>query len=226
MLLLPGLALAAETTPDPHPPSFGKMVTATLAIGAPPLKEGDWLEWRLTAPADPLEARLADEAEAKGRDRAVPASTPSRPATPAAPVTELPKRWQTGSYRLEVASVTEDGPVLGIRLLSGVAVIGAYPARVKGLLSPLMRRQPEDEEITVGSAVLSLNGAPLTVRTERWATAPGVEWERWTSETVPGGLVRMAGPNADLVLVGWGNGEEPAFPLDAPTPPTLDVVGK
>jgi len=206
ILFLSGMALAGETLPPANEP--------------PPFKEGDWFGWRLTVPVDPLEARLADEAEAKENGDAV--------TIPAAPAAELPQRWRTISCRWEVASVTEAGPVLGIRILSGVAILGTYPARMRGLMSPSMRFTPESDEITVGSAVLNLNGAPLEVRTERWSTAPGVEWERWTSETVPGGLVRMAGPSADLVLVGWGRGGEvPAVPLkDVPTPPVLAVVGK
>ena len=198
MLLLSGMALAGE---------------------APPLKTGDWLEWRLTVPGDPLEARLASEAETKEKDAAVPASTSS-----AAPAAELPGRWKTIPFRWKV---TETGLSLQRRM-------GDAEQRSMGDFSFSISRNGisvappvgEKTDVAIGSAVLTVNGAPLEVRTERWSTAPGVEWERWTSETVPGGLVRMAGPNADLVLVGWGNGEEPAFPLDAPTPPTLDVVGK
>ena len=212
MLFLSGMALAAET----------------------PLKTGDWLEWRFTVPSDPLEARLAEEAREKedsaftDQTRSILSSVAKLPgdAVSAAPMTELPKQWKTISLRMEVREATVAELKMRVRTVN--VVIDTTTTGVTDLFlseDDVVKDAKEDRDVTIGSAVLTLNGVPLTVRTERWSTAPGVEWERWTSETVPGGLVRMAGPSADLVLVGWGRGGEvPAVPLkDVPTPPALNL---
>lgn len=191
-------------------PAFDDVFDFSQAIKPRP---GDWLEYHIAFPVDPLENSLSPN----------PAPTPGVAAAPAAPppasgeaddslppavqpAFDLAPAWRTVPLRLEIrevddsgcnAELTFGGETVSLRLpASGDAAEGSFH----------YGDGAETERQT------RIGGATYTVREIR-RTGSGYGFVRWFSREIPFGTVRFATEDADLRLVGFGRGVPPDFPL-------------
>lgn len=185
---------------------------------SPPLQQpmpipqpGDWVEYRVAIPADPLEAELINSPEryiSESREATLPFANTSSPPTP-----DLPRRWRQSVFRIEVA-VSSPGKC------EGVMTTGKNTYKVDiplGWLSPRTTesgdsQSPEEVKIETSEVEHMVDGAKITVKTETY-NHPITGFTRWTNASVPFGLVRLSTAYLDIVLVGSGNGAQPPFPI-------------
>ncbi len=168
-------------------------------------KAGEWLEYLVAIPVDPLENSLAP--------KPIPppaAALPGEPAQeyPYQAAFNPPRAWRTLPLRLVVrrigddscqAAVTFAGETRELTLPLAPEPAGAafrYPAP-----------QPTDRK-----TVHNLNGRPVEVEITR-RQGNGYGFVRLSGPDIPFGLARFASENLDLILVGAGHGTPPPFPL-------------
>ncbi|MCC8164575.1 MAG: hypothetical protein LIQ31_00135 [Planctomycetes bacterium] len=195
--------------------------------GAVEPRPGDWFDYLVAYPVDPLENSLRPEPlSAPLSDR-----TPTLDDLPAdeeyyffVPNFEAETAWKSVPLRLELREIDADG-INAIVTFAGKS----YPTR---LLKPDPESerpdfpfdppQPEPErlDVTVGAATVTVD-AVHRVHDE-------YGFVRWTSPDVPFGLVRFAGENVDIILIDYGRGAAPDFPQTpraAPSPPLGALYG-
>ncbi len=178
-------------------------------------RPGDWLEYLVAFPADPLESSL------RGRPGASSAGAPVS-AVPAVPVPgdgtvdfdavarirpefEPPVTWRSVPVRLEIREVFPDG------CNADVSFAGE---RVSVRLSAGGGAQAEFHYDAGGEAERSLRigDREYTIRELR-RTGSDYGFVRWFSAEVPFGVVRFATEHVDIQLVAMGRGAPPDFPV-------------
>lgn len=200
-LAAPVLCLwAAAAEPFPFDPAAGRTPNP-----------GEWLEYVVAYPVDPLENSLAPNplpGIAEDGGTAAPAPLPR-------PSFEPGEAWRTVPVRLEVLSVangvmrvrvrmSDRGGEIDIPLTSGVPADFHY----------------EDPQPAPEQATQRVDGRAYEVTTLR-RNGDGYGFARMNAPEFPFGLGRFATRDVDLILVGMGEGNPPAFPLppDEISPP-------
>lgn len=174
---------------------------AAAAGAVRPPRAGEWAEYVVAFPLDPLEASLA----------------PSSPFAPAAPDLGLaisprldpPVAWRARPVRLEVGRVDETG------YQAFVTYEGVRRETYLPLRKPSARDADGGREKVLSAETHRLANRDLDVSVER-GEGPEGWFVRLTADEVPFGLARFANENVDLLLVGYGTGKPPAFPLSPP----------
>lgn len=188
---------------------------------------GEWLEYLVAYPVDPLENRL--------HPRPLPPPPASSPA-PAAetggqpdpigdhpdfiPVFEPPAVWRSVPLRLEVLGTEDDGTLRVRMTFAGTTQETALPLPARAEDDPYQYDHPQPED---GRTVHRLVGGEVEV-TVRARRGDGYGFVRHYNRDLPFGIARFATPDVDLILIGYGTGEPPAFPLAGqpePAPGTL-----
>ncbi len=184
-------------------------------------RPGDWFDYLVAYPVDPLENSLRSEplsAPAGNRTQTLDELSPDEEYFFFVPNFEPETAWKSVPLRLELREVEDDG-INAIVTFAGKS----HPTRlVKPDPNgdrpefPFDPPQPEPErlEVTVGAATLTVD-AVHRVHDE-------YGFVRWTAPEVPFGLVRFAGENLDMILIDFGRGTAPDFPQTpraAPSPP-------
>ncbi|MDR1519685.1 MAG: hypothetical protein LBU23_06015 [Planctomycetota bacterium] len=173
--------------------------------GRPP-RAGEWLEYRISFPVDPLENSLAEN------PLAAPGSEPSAPDGAAPEKWESafdpPTIWLTLPLRLETLSVGREAcrARLTFAGFSGEVDLPLAPpagAAEFHYLAP----QPADAAAVHRAGRLDLK----CLKTRRRDNERG--FVRLSSSDAPFGLLRFATADLDLALVGFGDGLPPAYPL-------------
>ncbi|MDR1744750.1 MAG: hypothetical protein LBS30_03240 [Planctomycetota bacterium] len=177
----------------------------------PPLP-GDWVEYRVAFPVDQLENSL----------RPNPAPPPGGPEEPDpgggsgafTPMFELPAAWRVLPLRLEVREVTDDGCNV-ILTFTGMSHPMFLAHRDEGAAGAEFHYDPpvegDDRRIFV-----KVGGEEMEVEMVRRRSGDGEGFIRWVNAQLPFGIVRFATPDVDFMLAGYGRGQPPDFPLDAP----------
>lgn len=165
-------------------------------------RAGEWLEYRLAYPVDPLENSLSPEpippppSAGGGDDAFVP------------PRFEAPEAWRVLPLRIEVLKVEND------RLRVRMTFAGTSREVDLDLSADRQRSEfhydPPQPATIVG--VHEIDGEEYSVQTIRRRDGRH-GFARMTSREAPFGLIRFATANIDLVLVGLGQGHPPDFPL-------------
>ncbi len=180
-------------------------------------RPGDWLEYLVAFPADPLENSLRSRPGASSAG--VPEGAPGNavPAVPGdgtvdfdavariRPEFEPPAAWRGVPVRLEIREVFPDG------CNADVSFAGE---RVSVRLAAGNGAQAEFHYDAGGEAERSLRigDREYTVRELRRAGSD-YGFVRWFSAEVPFGLVRFATEHVDIQLVAMGWGAPPDFPV-------------
>lgn len=193
---------AGETpvfVPDSFNPSAGRM-----------LQVGEWVEYLVAFPIDPLENSLAPNPVPPPVSEAVEPD-PGLPTVgefPFQPVFDPPEAWLALPLRLEVIRVDEEG--LQVRLtFEGMGRNVFLPLRKPDWGPPFRYEAPQPEDT---AAVHVIAGVEYRVTVTRRRDPRG-GYVRLGSPDLPFGLARFATENVDIALVGMGEGQPPAFPL-------------
>lgn len=194
-------------------------VGAVVAADAPPVADmlassggpvpvpGQWMEYRIAWPADPLEDQLS-------RPQLPPADPEAEPA-PIVPVFEPPPVWQVMPLRLEITDRTADQLVARMRVDTRTYTVtlplAGAPADEAFARDAKQEGQTEEGAFALGDTLY----ASRTVRT---GTHYG-SIVRVLCPDVPFGLARVASADVDLVLTAFGMAADaPPFPINAPQP--------
>lgn len=172
---------------------------------------GDWLEYRIAFPADPLENSLRTDPATVS-----PTATASDAAgedtgqfLAVAPEFEAAAIWRVLPLRMEILAVNDDGTEV-LLTFAGLSRKVLFPF---GGLETADYHYEAPQEPERRETVL-VNGVAMEVDvTRRIAETYG--FIRYFSPDVPFGIVRFATDDIDLVLVGLGQNPPPAFPLEA-----------
>lgn len=174
---------------------------------------GEWLEYRIAYPVDPLENSLRTDPAPVPLDNASQGEEPAGAADDAffssfKPSFEPPASWRVLPLRLEILGTNGDGTkaLLTFEGISREVVLpsGGREAADFHYDAP----QKPDERTTV-----LIGGVATEVEVVR-RQAENYGFVRYFSAEVPFGVVRFATGNVDLILVGLGKTPPPAFPLD------------
>jgi len=194
------------------------------AIGAarrgPEPAAGQWAEYRLALPLDPLEARLAREAaQAAGNAGAASAPAAPPPGPPDIhPPDRLPEPWGVTALRLRVVEPRDGAWEVELRTEAGsYRSLWAWPpAAEDGAAMPGGAPPSFPRTVAVDGAPLAVTAIPLGLPLAEGEDGPdpSLAGECWTSPEVPFGLVRYRTPEMDLVLVGFGRHDATRFPME------------
>lgn len=192
-------------------------VAALFNVVARPPKPGDWMEYRIAFPVDPLENSLSpspaplpmaeDHAEQLEHVAEVGGEFYIKPSF------EPPSAWRVLPLRLEVTMVDSLGLEAILRFEKETRIVH-LPIDNDRPKSEFFYDPPQPEEsqeqITLDS------GTYNAVKTTRIEENYG--FVRIAGTDAPFGLFRFATENVDLILVGMGNGMGPVFPLRVESP--------
>ena len=203
--------LGAMTSPPRAGEDLPDAVGA-VTLGAEPVA-GTWVEYVLRLPVDPLEAALAETADAP----------PVLPPPSAFPDFALPDRRIDYPVRLSVRAATP--LTLTLELLTpgadepasmvvprSTSLTGAI---LEALAAPEAERVASARPARVAAAELRLFDRTLSVKTERFDAEENAV-EIWTHADPPFGVCRLVTRDIELTLRGFGMGGAPPFPLPAP----------
>lgn len=179
-------------------------------------RPGDWVEYHVAFPADPLENSLrtdpalipgieANDSGAAG-DAADAEVFDFHSLALLQPVFEPPAAWRIVPVRLEIREVGDDG--------CNAEVVFAGERRTIRL-SAADHGARAEFHYDAGSEAdrrVRIGGDEYGVREVR-RTGSGYGFVRWFSDQVPFGTVRFATGHVDVQLVGVGRGSPPDFPL-------------
>lgn len=201
------------TTPTPAEDNPIAHAHDPAPVAARPPRPGEWLEYRLSFPVDPLENSLRsdpapiqeDSLRRRGREQTVEVDG----ETFLKPSFEPAIAWRTLPLRLEITAVDSLGfdaymTFAGQRQPFRFPIKGALPG------SEFHYDQPQEPE---QQGVFSIGGVDYEAtatsrRTDRYG------FVRLAGEEPPFGLFRFASEHVDLILVGMGQGMPPPFPLE------------
>lgn len=203
-----------------HPAAAGDVPDVFDPSSARRPRPGEWLEYRIAFPVDPLENSLSaapvpplaakDQPLSDGDEESLDAPFAIIP-----PVLESPEAWRVLPLRLELREITDEG----------VNAVLTFAGESHEVFLPSSGEEPADfyydERQSVDARTSTIvNGSSIDVEVTR-RVADDYGFVRYFSPDVPFGIVRFATENVDLVLVGTGYGRPPEFPLDAgdPNPP-------
>ncbi len=191
------------------------------AVAARPLRPGEWLEYLISYPADPLEYSL------QNIESAPPPPAPAEPEGETAggtdesayteeiyfePSFEPPVVWHSVPLRLEVRAVEEDSVQVWMTLDSSSADVRIPLAPDPTGNADVFYDEPQPPVTTDQYRV---GDKPFAVQVVR-RHAPNLGFVRLSSPDLPFGLARFATNTVDIALVGMGEGDPPAFPLPHP----------
>lgn len=182
-------------------------------------KPGEWFEYIVAFPVDPLENSLRPDA------------APPPPSDPAAdqgvvmadnetffiqPAFEPPVSWRQLPLRLTVLGPSDDADGLKVR----VTFEGETLEMVLPLLPPTGNTkfhydEPQPDPKRTGQRIGEHFYEVDVVR----HTGEGYGFVRYTNPELPFGIARFATETLDLILIGTGGGLEPDFPLRLREPP-------
>lgn len=178
-----------------------------------PLREGDWLEYRIAFPVDPLENSLSPNRIAPHDDGHIPMDAafpgvPSGSDRSTQPAFKPPAAWRVLPLRVEVMLVEEEGCRIHLTL-NGLAGDVFLPLRRPESPSPFRYEAPQAEDAT-GIHIFGDTEYPVQIIRRQ---DPRGGFVRLSNPDLPFGLARFATDNVDLSLVGMGKGAPPGFPL-------------
>lgn len=199
---------------------------------------GDWLEYRLAFPRDPLESTIRRSLETRKIDidalppaEAPPSGDPEAfreigeldedPAAPPSgnlfsPRFQPERRWNAMPLRIEVREVRPDGLDV-ILTLPGYAHDAFIPLAgppLPGVSDSDAGAAPSRPHRQPGLAhMLGKREYPVAME---WVDDPDKGFARLVSPELPFGLARFASPHCDLVLVEMGGFPAPPFPIPDP----------
>lgn len=207
---------------------------------AKPLQAGEWAEYLVAYPADALESLLRSQATGEAGAAFIPdpgVSSGMPIPTPETVWTTVPLRleFRRGTERGFIARMTHPGGMAEVEIplqsvpLASPDAAGPAPAddmdseRFDGLSSDDGAAAPDENDGGSQSSpegritareVIRLDDRDIDVDVETVSEPIGT-YVRWTNPDLPFGLARLATPNVDMILTGWGLGTPPPFPLDA-----------
>lgn len=177
-------------------------------------RPGDWAEYLVAFPADPLERELSgdaggDSADGPGavveRDASAPPEEIDFDALmEIEPVFEPAERWTTVPVRLNIREVDDAGCNAEITF---AGVTNTVRLDAGGERAEFSYDAGGDAERS-----LRIGGREYAVRELR-REGPGYGFVRWFSPEIPFGTVRFATGQVDMQLVGFGRGTPPDFPV-------------
>lgn len=206
-----GVAVCGDAAPAPAAPDFTDAFDFSAAVKPRP---GDWLEYLVAFPADPLERELGagpddrpGAAAVVERDTSAPAGSIDFDAlVRLQPVFEPPKGWTAVPVRLSIREVGDDGCNAEITFAGDTRAV-RLPADGGGARAEFQYDSGAEAERT-----LRVGGREYVVRELRRG-GPGYGFVRWFSAEIPFGTVRFATELVDMQLVGFGRGTPPDFPV-------------
>lgn len=207
MISLLGAAHAVEADMS------GAVADAFAVAQAPQPRPGEWLEYRVAFPVDPLEHSLSP-----GQGEVAPSGrTPMRitggdegELVFFVPHFEPERVWRVAPLRLEVREVEADGCNV-VMTFAGRSHELFMPKAAGGGDGPDFYYDREESADARGEVRIGEHGYEVE-ETRRISERYGLV--RWTSAEVPFGIVRFATPDVDMALVGMGIGRAPDFPLE------------
>ncbi len=222
MLTLP---LAALTSNAPARGADADLLDLFDSEAAPKPHAGQWLEYRVAFPVDPMENALGgnplpplkqeepiriqiapqnDKQKGKGKETEYYIVQPDF---------DPPVAWRVLPLRLEIREISIEGIRIFITLAGyshTVTIDHASDTSLDRFISKFYYDPPQPEDKTL-SYRLGDSDYELTV-VQRNHDRYG--FVRWFSPLVPFGMVRYATADVDLALVAWGEGKAPDFLLD------------
>lgn len=185
------------------------------AARAPKPVPGEWIEYRVGFPVDPLENSLRPD----------PALLPGVSASPEVaelldgytlykPSFEPAASWRVLPLRIEIRQVTQDGCNVFLTF-AGTSHQFFLPSNRGGAEGEVYYDKPnegDDKRIFV-----KMGGEEYEVEMIR-RMGDGYGFVRYFSPELPFGVFRFATGDVDLVMVGHGRGRPPQFPLAVDTP--------
>ncbi|MDR0361795.1 MAG: hypothetical protein LBJ46_03785 [Planctomycetota bacterium] len=191
---------------------------------------GDWIEYRIAFPVDPLEDAIRDTL-GEAADNATGGMTNGEPRDMRAlgydagfsPNFRPKQRWTVMPLRLEIKAVRE----------GGLDVLASYPGFAHESFLPLDRSAlplpfvPGGDDALAGHAsanpdavvekdftrlLHAVGSRKYPVSLER-CDDPGNGFVRLVSDDLPFGMARFASPHCDLALVAMGSFPAPEFPV-------------
>lgn len=215
--LLCSAAARGEDAPLPPPasvagPDFADVFDFSQAARPRP---GDWLEYRVAFPADPLESGLNQNAAANaapGSSAGAGTSTGSGGVDFEAlarlePLFEPKASWVVEPVRVQIREVFADGCNAEVTFAGETRTVRL--AAADGAQADFRYDSGAEAE-----RVVRLSGQEYTVQEIRRAGSD-YGFVRWFSAAVPFGTVRFATEHVDIQLVALGRGAPPVFPVDS-----------
>lgn len=168
-------------------------------LGRPP-RIGEWLDYILAYPVDPLENGLA----ASPLPPVLRGSAESG-AYPL-PSFDAPEAWRSVPMRLEIRKIEANGVTAALTLAG----------RTRTVLIPLAGKAgADDDDVSSGRFVQRIGFDVMEVEVFRGEDAGG-PFVRCVNRDVPFGLTRFSTRDFDLILTGMGAAQPPEFPQPAP----------
>lgn len=191
----------------------GAVADVFAAAQAPQPKPGEWLEYRVAFPVDPLEHSLSPnrgEVAPTGRAPMRITGGDAGELVFFVPHFEPERVWRVVPLRLEIREVEADGCNV-VMTFAGRSHELFMKKNVDGGDGPDFYYDREESadaraEVRIGEHAYEVEEARRI--SERYGLV------RWTSGEVPFGVVRFATPDIDMALVGMGIGRAPEFPLE------------
>ncbi len=216
LLTAPAAAADADGADSPVPLNFFD------ASRAPKPFPGQWIEYRIGYPADPLENSLQPD------PAALPNSGDRGEVVALEDGYEIYKpsfdpgaSWLVLPLRIEVRQVTPEGCNVFLTF-DGASRQFFLAAGGKEQEEPRYDAPAEDADRRM---FVTMGGEEYEVEMIR-RDGDGYGFVRYFSPEVPFGVFRFATENVDLVMVGFGQGRPPDFPLalDAPIDPPVGLL--
>ncbi|MCL2000021.1 MAG: hypothetical protein FWG74_01185 [Planctomycetes bacterium] len=167
-------------------------------------KPGEWLEYLVAFPVDPLENHLSPNPAPLA-----PADSRGEKLNPRYLTSfNLPQAWRVLPLRLVIRRVDTDF----------CQAVMTFAGETHNATLPFFRERPASvfrypvPQPANQKRLHQLNGRPIEVEMSSRRGA-GYGFVRLSSPEVPFGLVRFATENLDLILIGLGDSPEPEFPL-------------
>lgn len=211
----PGALDAILTVPDPFVPGSGRRPNP-----------GEWLEYRVAFLVDPLEDDLAASIKKKADSGERADGSSASESREQAPDSEMdydflanrrwqsafepPRIWRSLPLRLEVLRTEKEFTRVRMTFAGTAGEFNLPFSSQSGEFEfEYPYPQPQGAKVShrLGNVTLEAE------QTSRFGNGYG--FVRLTNPDAPFGLLRFATPDVDLILVGFGDGIPPAFPLSS-----------
>ena len=180
-------------------------------------RAGEWLEYRVAYPADPLENSLDPNPAVPPSATASGQEGSDTEVAGIHPMSAPPAAWRVLPLRLEILAVEEGGCRVATTF-AGVTREVFMPLTVTGDGAEFHYNAPQPQD---GTGTHRVSGTDYPVAVTR-RHGDGYGFVRLSNPDLPFGIARFATADVDLILIGAGEGHPPAFPLpddDAANPP-------
>lgn len=191
-------------------------VASLFHVTARPPRPGEWMEYRIAFPVDPLENSLRSDSapfpQLNVDDKGFEVVTGLDGEQYIKPSFTQQTAWRVLPLRLEVTAADPLGFVAVLRFEKANKIARFPISRGQAKANFFFDGpQPKDEKISVILDSGQYNALSISRIGENYG------FVRWAGEDAPFGLFRFASENVDLVLVGMGAGPAPEFPLPVQT---------